>query len=532
MALQITHATVAIGTDSGNGEIHKAEWNAAHSISMATNKLLGRSTAGSGSAEEITVGSQLSLSGGTLNVGTGIPVASSTMNTNKILGRTTASSGAVEELSIGTGLNLSSGSLSIGTGIPITAVNMNTNKLLGRSTASVGVVEELTVGNNLSLSSGTLNVSSNVIQNLDLVKIARTGGVITDITDYNGVSISSVSSYTWAQFIDIGFDLTVARNVYITDRHSVIDGVSTPGSLWRIDPTATATRKRNLVSGPIYYATFALAVAEVPAASWPNLRIWVGTGCGLGGAELISNGTRYAHKQKGRVLMAASTAPIASDWFSGTGSISGTTLTITAVTAGVLAVGDIVNGAGVTANTKITALGTGTGGTGTYTVDTSQTVGPITIVNKNTERIRLQWAVPAGFLAVGDVIWIEHHFSKSGVTASNFMARDFHIGTSGTITDTSLMFIGATDVRATSNNTYVGCDELKHWQVISATSVKRAGPVGSFDYNGFNTTSRDAAQPISNISNPLYVSCGNYLSSGYTDTINFEEAAIYLEMRS
>ena len=362
-----------------------------------------------------------------------------------------------------------------------------------------------------------------------------TGNVIYsngNFYDSAGNIISGVASYTWAQFTAGGFDTSIARYVHVSDRHSTTDGTSTPGSLWWIDPTATATRKRNLVSGPIYYATFALAVAEVPAASWPNHCIWVGTGCGLGGAELISNGTRYAHKQKGRILMAASTAPIASDWFSGTGSISSNTLTITAVTSGVLAVGDIVNGAGVLANTKITALGTGTGGTGTYTVDTSQTVGPITIVNKNTERIRLQWAVPAGFLAVGDVIWIDHHFSKSGTTASNFMARDFHIGTSGTITDTSLMFIGALDVRATSNNTYVGCDELKHWQVISATSVKRAGPVGSFDYNGFNTTSRDAAQPISDISNPLYVSCGNYLSSGYTDTINFEEAAIYLEMRS
>lgn len=57
-----------------------------------------------------------------------------------------------------------------------------------------------------------------------------------------------------------------------------------------------------------------------------------------------------------------------------TGSISGTTLTVTGVTSGVLAVGDVISGTGVTANTIIVALGTGTGGVGTYTVDTSQTV--------------------------------------------------------------------------------------------------------------------------------------------------------------
>lgn len=56
-----------------------------------------------------------------------------------------------------------------------------------------------------------------------------------------------------------------------------------------------------------------------------------------------------------------------------TGSISTTTLTVTAVTSGVLAVGQLITGANVTPGTYITALGTGTGGTGTYTVSVSQT---------------------------------------------------------------------------------------------------------------------------------------------------------------
>lgn len=56
-----------------------------------------------------------------------------------------------------------------------------------------------------------------------------------------------------------------------------------------------------------------------------------------------------------------------------TGSIAGTTLTVTAVTSGTLFVGQVLAGAGVTANTTITALGTGTGGAGTYTVSINQT---------------------------------------------------------------------------------------------------------------------------------------------------------------
>jgi len=57
-----------------------------------------------------------------------------------------------------------------------------------------------------------------------------------------------------------------------------------------------------------------------------------------------------------------------------TGEISGTTLTVTAVTSGFIDVNAVISGSGVTAGTIITAQGTGTGGTGTYTVDQSQTV--------------------------------------------------------------------------------------------------------------------------------------------------------------
>lgn len=62
-----------------------------------------------------------------------------------------------------------------------------------------------------------------------------------------------------------------------------------------------------------------------------------------------------------------------------TGSIAGTTLTVTAVTSGALAVGQIISGSGVTAGTKITGFLTGTGGTGTYTVSETQTVSSTTI---------------------------------------------------------------------------------------------------------------------------------------------------------
>jgi phage tail sheath protein FI len=62
-----------------------------------------------------------------------------------------------------------------------------------------------------------------------------------------------------------------------------------------------------------------------------------------------------------------------------TGSITTTTLTVSAVTAGTIAVGNTISGTGITAGTTITALVSGTGGTGTYTVSASQTVASTTI---------------------------------------------------------------------------------------------------------------------------------------------------------
>jgi hypothetical protein len=61
-----------------------------------------------------------------------------------------------------------------------------------------------------------------------------------------------------------------------------------------------------------------------------------------------------------------------------TASISGTTMTVTAVTSGTIAVGDLVYNSLIQPYTRVTALGTGTGGVGTYTVSVSQTVASAT----------------------------------------------------------------------------------------------------------------------------------------------------------
>lgn len=68
MAVSLKHTTQAAGTDAGNGEIRKLQWNEEHTLTLATGKLLGRSTAGTGAAEEITPSTGIALSGGNLSL--------------------------------------------------------------------------------------------------------------------------------------------------------------------------------------------------------------------------------------------------------------------------------------------------------------------------------------------------------------------------------------------------------------------------------------------------------------------------------
>jgi hypothetical protein len=62
-----------------------------------------------------------------------------------------------------------------------------------------------------------------------------------------------------------------------------------------------------------------------------------------------------------------------------TGSISGTTLTVTAISAGYIGAGATISGTGVTAGTTITSVISASGGVGTYTVSASQTVASVTM---------------------------------------------------------------------------------------------------------------------------------------------------------
>jgi len=99
----------------------------------------------------------------------------------------------------------------------------------------------------------------------------------------------------------------------------------------------------------------------------------LGTGTGGVGTYTVSNSQTVASTTINSVAAPAIV----------TAAISGTTMTVSAVTSGTLKIGQTIQGAGVTNGTIIKAFGTGSGGAGTYTVSASQTVSSTTIYALN-----------------------------------------------------------------------------------------------------------------------------------------------------
>jgi hypothetical protein len=132
----------------------------------------------------------------------------------------------------------------------------------------------------------------------------------------------------------------------------------------------------------------------------------------------------------------------------------GTILDVATVSVGSLRVGMTVEGAGITAGTRITALGTGTGGIGTYTVSTAHDLtvqamtaavyvssfasvtGPAVVVGSISGTTLTVASVSSGTLAIGQGI------SGTGITAGTYITAGS--GTSWTINQSQTVGSGTT----------------------------------------------------------------------------------------
>lgn len=217
----------------------------------------------------------------------------------------------------------------------------------------------------------------------------------------------------------VGFLNTSTGRVGITDNGInvyIVDGayrytwrISTPAAaIFRADISGTTLTVASVSSG-------ALAVGQqVFGVGIANETVITALGTGTGGTGTYT--VNISQTVASEDMSTAAAGAIV------TGSISGTTLTVTAVTSGTLYVGQTIQGTGVTADTMITALVSGTGGAGTYTVSTSQTVSSTTLYALNFTQIP---SSDGAFSGGNTVDIVDNYFVYNKPQSQEWGASDF-----------------------------------------------------------------------------------------------------------
>ena len=162
-----------------------------------------------------------------------------------------------------------------------------------------------------------------------------------------------------------------------------------------------------------------------------------------------------------------------------TGSMSSTTLTVTALLQGApIVVGMYVDGSSVTDGTYITAFGTGTGGTGTYTINQSVTASSTTMTAHGNIAFDDPSPMDLGIGPVGRV-YIWDVIPQAAVT-NNIAASQAPSGAS------SLTLTAGTSAKSVVRNdgtTVIQLDCPRAVKVNCSTTA-RAFTVSGYDYYG------------------------------------------------
>ena len=220
-----------------------------------------------------------------------------------------------------------------------------------------------------------------------------------------------------------------------------------------------------------------------------------------------------------------------------TASISGATMTVSAISNGTLAVGQVISGTGVTQYTTITALGTGSGGIGTYTVSIGQTVasGSMNATVSLTSITSTTSSVVVPFITGYD-----GGSPITAITANVYNGSSLvgpASGTSSPLTVTGLPNSTVYSVTLTATNA-IGTSVASTGPYFKTASVPSAPTIGTATLVGLNSASVTFTAPNNNgstitgytvvsspagfsgtgSSSPITVSGLNYASS-YTFTV-------------
>jgi hypothetical protein len=248
----------------------------------------------------------------------------------------------------------------------------------------------------------TVVVTGGSITNV-LITTAGTGYTVGDLLSASSASIGGTGT---------GFSMLLTANTVFTGGSN---------TLWQFDIgyDSSGGSTSNLIAHPGQN----LAAIDSTVNTKPLIGPFPGTALApvgvftatayLNGSTMIVNGANYlignGQTVSGTGITAGTTIAntnLVTD-VSITGYMTGTTLTVTVANSGSLAVGQTLiggPGVGVLPNTTITALGTGIGGIGTYTINNSQTVGssgtPVAFSGSATTTLTTSAAMTTGAVTV------------------------------------------------------------------------------------------------------------------------------------
>ena len=128
-----------------------------------------------------------------------------------------------------------------------------------------------------------------------------------------------------------------------------------------------------------------------------------------------------------------------------TASIAGTTMNVTAVASGTIAVGQTISGPGVVPGTTVAALGTGAGNAGTYVVSTAQTVASTTITSNPLTNVQ---SPPRA--RIGSIIYANQYGAVIAALGSWAAVKTLYVGSANTSGAVIVGYIAATTLTVTA----------------------------------------------------------------------------------
>ena len=163
-------------------------------------------------------------------------------------------------------------------------------------------------------------------------------------------------------------------------QYGVIALYPTPGLLTKVTLNFAEVRgMRNVSGGQYLIVVCGSYVYALTTSLTPTIIGQLNTSAGIVG---ITDNSQSIYIVDGQYRYTwRISAPAAAQFI---GSTTGTTLNVTSMKSGTIAVGQQLFGIGVASETIITALGTGTGGVGSYTINQTQTVTSQTLTSAAT----------------------------------------------------------------------------------------------------------------------------------------------------